>query len=459
MRTDGGRPGGQARPPQAVLQPRPWLEHIEPYRPGLPADSDDGSLASNESPFGASARVVTAITEAALQAHHYPDPLAGALRAELAALHGVHPDQILVGNGSDELIFLLAWAYLAQRGHAVCADPSYRIDEISTYLVGARLTRVPLRDWAHDLDAMACIAADITYLVNPHNPTGTVRSRAEIEHFLRASPAGLIVVDEAYVEFTDDPEATTCLPLVASGRVAVLRTFSKIHGLAGLRVGYLIADPGIITTLRKIRAPFSVGTLAQAGALAALGDPGHAAQVRARTLRARAELTRLFERAGYPVIPSQANFILVQAQDEHALVSRLAEHAIVVRPGTALGIPGTVRVSVPSQRGLRLLHSALRPTPGRRRPSHADARGPDHHNPAHGAAQRERVRRLRLVLEGGNHPPQPQITHHAPACRNPQRPRQRPRHRFRVRADSQPTPFPSNEHAIQHDPNEVIIGM
>ena len=161
-------------------------------------------------------------------------------------------------------------------------------------MVGACLTRVPLRDWAHDLDAMARIAADIIYLVNPHNPTGTVRSRAEIEHFVQASPAGLIVVDEAYVEFTDDPDATTCLPLVASGQVAVLRTFSKIHGLAGLRVGYLIADPGIITTLRKIRAPFSVGTLAQAGALAALGDPGHAAQVRVRTLLARAELTRLF---------------------------------------------------------------------------------------------------------------------------------------------------------------------
>ena len=363
MRADRGRPGEPARP-RSALQPRPWLERIEPYRPGLPADSDDGSLASNESPFGASARVVTAITGAALQAHRYPDPLAGALRAELAARHGVHPDQILVGNGSDELIFLLAWAYLAQQGHAVCADPPYRIDEISTHVVGARLTRVPLRDWAHDLDAMARIAADIIYLVNPHNPTGTVRSRAEIEHFAQASPAGLIVVDEAYVEFTDDPDATTCLPLVASGRVAVLRTFSKIHGLAGLRVGYLIADPGIITTLRKIRAPFSVGTLAQAGALAALGDPGHAAQVRARTLRARAELTRLFEHAGYPVIPSQANFILVRAPDEHALVSRLAEHAIAVRPGTALGIPGTVRVSVPSQRGLRLLHSALSPTSG-----------------------------------------------------------------------------------------------
>jgi hypothetical protein len=112
------------RPPRAATQPRPWLEGIEPYRPGLHADSDEGSLASNESPLCASARVVTAITGAAMQAHRYPDPRAGALRAELAALHGVHPDQILVGNGSDELIFLLVWAYLTQQGHAVCVGVS-----------------------------------------------------------------------------------------------------------------------------------------------------------------------------------------------------------------------------------------------------------------------------------------------------------------------------------------------
>jgi histidinol-phosphate aminotransferase len=144
----------------------------------------------------------------------------------------------------------------------------------------------------------------------------------------------------------------------------VLRTFSKVHGLAGLRVGYFIADPGIITTLRKIRPV--LGRHARPGRGArCTGDPGHAAQVRARTLRARAALTRLFEHAGYPIIPSQPNFILVQAPNEHALVSRLAKHAIAVRPGTALGIPGTVGVSVPSQRGPRLLRSALRPTTGR----------------------------------------------------------------------------------------------
>jgi hypothetical protein len=144
------------RPPRAALQPRPWLERIKLYRPGLHSDSDDGSLASNESPVGASAGVVTAITGAALQAHRYPDPLAGALRAELAALHGVHPDQIPVGNGSDELIFPLAWAYLAQQGHAVCADPlAHRRDQHARGRrppdprAAARLGARPRRDGPH----------------------------------------------------------------------------------------------------------------------------------------------------------------------------------------------------------------------------------------------------------------------------------------------------------------------
>jgi histidinol-phosphate aminotransferase len=341
------------------VRARSWLEKLEPYRPGTPAGSGDGSLASNESPIGASSQVVTAVADAALQAHRYPDPLASALRTELASLLCVGPDQILVGNGSDELIFLLATTYLAHHGHAVCADPAYRIDEISTYVVGARLTRVPLRDWAHDLDAMARVAADIVYLVNPHNPTGTTRTRADIERFVESSRAGLIVIDEAYIDFTDIPDDATCLQLIASGRVAVLRTFSKIHGLAGVRIGYLVANSEIVATLRKIRAPFSVGNLAQAAALAALRDPGHAAAVRTHAQRSRAELTRLFEDAGYTVIPSQANFVLVQTPDERALVDLLAAHGVAVRPGSALGVPGTIRVSVPSEAGLRMLMGAL----------------------------------------------------------------------------------------------------
>lgn len=339
---------------------RPWLAQIDAYRPGRPAPSEHGSLASNESALGASNKVSAALSTAAQRVHRYPDPLADELRAEIAQMHDVDPDQILVGNGSDELIYLLAWAYLAQTGHAVCASPAYRIDEISTYVVGARLTRVPLSEWAHDLEAMAEVHADLAYVVNPHNPTGTARSRAEIAHFAENCRASLVVVDEAYIDFADDPALITSLPLLTTGRVAVLRTFSKAHGLAGLRVGYLVAPPTVIETLRKIRPPFSVGALAQAGAVAAARDAEHHARVRAHTLRNRRVLTRQFEDAGYRVVPSQANFILVQVPDEDSLVTCLGRHGVAVRAGSALGIPGTVRVSVPSDDGLDLIATALR---------------------------------------------------------------------------------------------------
>jgi len=339
-------------------RPRPWLETIQPYRPGRHASTTEGSLASNESPIGASPHVAPALADAAAQVHRYPDPLADALRHELAQLHHVQPDQILVGNGSDELIFLLAWAYLAQGGHAVTADPAYRIDEISTQVVNARITKVPLTNWSHDLDAMATIEADIAYLVNPHNPTGTALHLRDIAHFVTTSKASLVVIDEAYIDFTDQPAATTAMPLTSAENVIVLRTFSKSYGLAGLRVGYLVAAPGIVSTLRKIRAPFSVGSVAQAGAMAALRDRAHRERIRDHTLRHRSELTRLLQRAGYTVVPSQANFVLV-VTDEETLTSRLADHGITARPGSSLGIAGTVRISVPSELGLAQLAVAL----------------------------------------------------------------------------------------------------
>ncbi|MFB6782676.1 histidinol-phosphate transaminase [Streptomyces sp. NPDC056352] len=342
-----------------MIEARPWLDRIQPYRPGRHATSADGSMASNESPLGASPAVAEAVAAAAVEAHLYPDPLALALREELACLHDVHPDQILLGNGSDELIFLLAWAYLAQGGHAVCADPAYRMDEISSQVVDAQLTKVPLRDWTHDLDTMAAIPADIAYVVNPHNPTGTVAGRGALERFVATARARLVVVDEAYIDFTDDPDATTALPLARRGQAVVLRTFSKVHGLAGLRVGYLIGNQEIVATLRKIRAPFSVSALAQAAALAAVRDPDHTDAVRRHTRDHRAALTDLISKAGYRVVPSQANFVLVQTPDEQRLIDRLAAHGITVRPGSSLGVPGTVRMSVPTAKGLDLVALAL----------------------------------------------------------------------------------------------------
>lgn len=342
-----------------TIAARTWLDRIEPYRPGLHAESLDGSLASNESPLPASPQVMNAIAAAAADVARYPDPLADQLRSDLADRHRVHPDEILVGNGSDELIFLLATAYLAAGGHAVCADPAYRVDEISTLLVNARLTKVPLKNWLHDLDAMAGIDSDITYLVNPHNPTGTAHGRAAIERFIGMNRAKLAVIDEAYIDFTDDPEGMTAIPLVQTGKAVVLRTFSKIHGLAGLRVGYLIGDRNVIATLRKIRAPFSVGSIAQAGALAAVRDQPHRDRIRRHTLEHRHEVATLLANAGYEVIPSQANFVLTVTDDEAGLMARLAAHGVSARAGSSLGLPGTVRISVPSARGLALLAAAL----------------------------------------------------------------------------------------------------
>jgi histidinol-phosphate aminotransferase len=340
---------------------RPWLDRIEPYRPGRHAANPDGSMASNESPLGASRRVVEAVTNALAGTAHYPDPLADRLRGQLARLHDVHPDQILVGNGSDELIYLLAWAFLADGGHAVCADPPYRIDEISSAVVNARVTKVPLRDWTHDLAAMARVEADLAYVVNPHNPTGTVCSPEAIEEFVSSSRAGLVVVDEAYVDFADDPARATAMPLARAGRAVVLRTFSKVHGLAGLRVGYVVGPVEVLDVLRKIRAPFSVGSLPQAAACAALEDDEHHRRVREHTLRLRTEVTALLAAADFVVVPSQANFVLVQTPGmlEAALVEHLAADDVSVRPGTALGAPGTVRVSMPTDTGLQMLRASL----------------------------------------------------------------------------------------------------
>lgn len=343
-----------------TLRPRPWLDRIEPYTPGRQAPSGHGSMASNELAIGASPAVAGAVAEAARRIHRYPDPLAGELRTALAAHHDVHPDQILVGNGSDELIYLLALAFLAHGGVAVCASPSYRIDEISAYVVDATVIGVPLRGWAHDLRAMAAIEADVAYVVNPHNPTGTVCPRLEIEELARAGRAGLVVVDEAYIDFADAPEQLSVLPLAREGAAVVLRTFSKAHGLAGARVGYLVGSRDVVDTLRKIRPPFSVGALSQAAAIAALADRKRAALVRQETLRMRHQLVGIMEGAGYEVVPSQANFVLVCCTDEEGLLELLGRHGISARPGRSLGVPGSVRITVPSDVGFEMLTAALR---------------------------------------------------------------------------------------------------
>jgi histidinol-phosphate aminotransferase len=342
-----------------TIAPRPWVAALDPYVPGRPAVSEDGSLASNESALGASPAVRAAILEASARVHRYPDPLADEVRAALASELGVGADNILVGNGSDELVYLLVIAFAAMGGRVICADPPYRIHDIVPRALGCQVTRVPLVKWAHDLEAMVRVEAELAFICNPHNPSGTAVGRAEITHFLAHSKAGLVVVDEAYIDFADDPQATTALGLIPLGNVIVMRTFSKLHGLAGLRIGYLVGPRDVVATLRKVRPPFSVNAIAQSAALAALADRDYRARVREETLAARDATVALFEDAGYQTVPSQANFILVRTPDAGQLADALALRGVSVRPGRVLGVADAVRVSIPSRSGLALLKQAL----------------------------------------------------------------------------------------------------
>jgi histidinol-phosphate aminotransferase len=342
-----------------TIAPRPWVAALDPYMPGRPALSEDGSLASNESALGASPAVRAAILEASARVHRYPDPLADEVRAALASELGVGADNILVGNGSDELVYLLVIAFAAMGGRAICADPPYRIHDIVPRALGCPVTRVPLVKWTHDLEAMARLEAELAFICNPHNPSGTAVGRAEIAHFLAHSKASLVVVDEAYIDFADDPQATTALGLIPLGNVIVMRTFSKLHGLAGLRIGYLVGPRDVVATLRKVRPPFSVNAIAQSAALAALADRDYRARVREETLAARDATVALFEDAGYQTVPSQANFILVRTPDAGQLADALALRGVSVRPGRVLGVADAVRVSIPSRSGLALLKQAL----------------------------------------------------------------------------------------------------
>jgi histidinol-phosphate aminotransferase len=223
--------------------------------------------------------------------------------------------------------------------------------------------RVPLQNWVHDLPAMAMARADMAFICNPHNPTGTTVNAGAIEAFIEQSPATVTVVDEAYIDFSSNPELLSALPLARDGRLIVLRTFSKIMGLAGLRLGYLVGPTDVVDVLQRIRAPFSVNSLAQVAGSAELDDPEQRRRRRELVLTMRPRVRELFARAGYQTVPSEANFVLVLAPDEDQLVARLAEHRISTRPGKTLGLPGSVRVTLPSAHGLRLLEAALFSTP------------------------------------------------------------------------------------------------
>jgi histidinol-phosphate aminotransferase len=327
---------------------------IDPYVPGAVPPNVAGALklASNENPFGPSPLAVAAAHASLDGVNRYPEAGAPTLRAKLAARHGVSPDQVLVGSGSDEVLYLLAGVYLEPGRSAVMAAPPYGIHRISARYMGATITLVPLVDGVHDLPAMAAGAREaggpgVLYVANPHNPTGTVVSEAAIAALVDGVPADwLIVVDEAYHEFVSPAVRSTALDLL--GRhpgLVVTRTFSKAYGLAGMRAGYAVAAAAVLEPVSRIRPPFNVGTPTLAAAAAALDDGAHLDRTVQRTAEARRALEAALDRLGLGYLPSQANFVLVEDRD--GWPAALAVDAIAVRPGANLGVPGWARISLP----------------------------------------------------------------------------------------------------------------
>ncbi len=350
------------------------LAGLDRYEPGMSIEqvrreqglTDVIKLASNENPLGPSPLALEAVRLALPSIHRYPDGAATLLRSKLAARLGVLEDQVTIGNGSSELIDLLARAYLGLGDNAVIAERGFARfrQSVNSRNQGARL--VPMRERTHDLTAMreACDAQTrLLFIANPNNPTGTWNARRELAKLLSHLPEGvLVVLDEAYFEFAqDEPDYPSGLDFVASGApVVVLRTFSKVYGLAGLRIGYAVAAPEIIAALDTVREPFNTGSLGQLAACAALDDHAHVAKTLELNRTHKARLEAELRGRGLGVLPSLGNFLCVETYRDAGLVfRRLIEHGVIVRPLRAYDLPSQLRISVGGQDEIDRLLLAL----------------------------------------------------------------------------------------------------
>ena len=351
---------------------KPWIAALTPYQPGKPIDelerelgiSDVVKLASNENPLGPSPRAIEAVQRVLAGVHRYPDGASFALRSKLVAKLGVAPEQLVFGCGADELLELVAKSFLGPGDEAVFAWPSFAMYPIVTKGMGATPVPVPLdADLVHDLDAMAAAITERTRVVmvcNPNNPTGTSVGAAAFDRFAASLPDDVVLlIDEAYVDFARRADFPDALGWVARrpGTVTV-RTFSKIAGLAGLRVGYAVADPELAGYLERARHPFNVNLLAEAAAVAALDDHEHLDRTVRQNTEGLGYLRRELGALGIETWPSEANFVL--AKPGPGTYERLLREGVIVRPLVGFGMPDHVRITVGRPEENERLVKALR---------------------------------------------------------------------------------------------------
>ncbi len=317
-------------------------------------------LASNENPFGPSPLALAAAKRALEHGELYPDGGCFELRQKLAARHGLGADQFVVGNGSNEIIELLGHVFVGAGDEVVMGAPAFVVYKLVTLLFGAKAIEVPLRDWRHDLAAIAAAITPRTklvYVCTPNNPTGTANTEAELVAFVRALPDHVIaVIDEAYAEYVEN--APDLRPLIAEGRkVVCLRTFSKIYGLASLRVGYGYASAELCALLNRVRQPFNVNAIAQAAAAAALDDVEFAQRCARENRAGLRQIEQGCRELGLEFVPSVANFILIKVGDPSTgsgqaglrVFEALQRRGVIVRPVKSYGLPEWVRVTVGSR--------------------------------------------------------------------------------------------------------------
>jgi histidinol-phosphate aminotransferase len=353
---------------------------IAPYEPGKPIEElqrelgigDPIKLASNENPLGPSPKAVAAMQAALHEVNRYPDGASWALMQKIAAHHQVSPQQIFIASGSVEVLNLLAFLFIRPGLNAVFSEHGFAIYPLATAAAGGTWKAVPMRPgFQFDLDGVAAAidpSTRLLFLDNPNNPTGAVFRRAEWERLLERIPAEVVIVaDEAYFEFVRDPDYPDSLKYHDGRRMIVtLRTFSKIFGLAGLRVGYAVASPALITLLHKVRQPFNVTSLAQVGALAGMDDHEHVQRTMEVNAAGMAYLEREFKRLGIAYAPSHANFILADVGDGRAVFDQLLRHGVIVRPVGGYGLPRHVRITVGLEDENRRLVAALEAVLGAR---------------------------------------------------------------------------------------------
>ena len=348
---------------------RQGLRSLVPYDAGKPLEQlaaelgvpELARLSANENPLGPSPRVVEAVAREAARVHLYPDGGATALRAALARRLDVTPGELLVGNGADELIGLIARAAFEPGDEVVVPEPSFEPYGTSATIAGARAVPSPLAGYATDLEDVRRKVTDRTtavMLCSPHNPTATIVREKPLRAFLDAlgDDPPLVILDEAYRDFVDDPEYPDGVALLRRHpRLILLRTFSKIAALAGLRVGYAVARAETLDWLNRVREPYNVNRLGQVAALTALEDEAHWERSRRFVIEERRFLSEGLGRRGYTFPPSQSNFLLVKVPEAAALREKLLRAGILVRDGADVGFPGHLRISV----GLRATNEKL----------------------------------------------------------------------------------------------------